>query len=210
MRKIIGVLLMPLLFSACSAKEELGSYRGYELPPYTVLAKEKQAEIRQYAPQLMAEVTVEGDREEAVSAGFRILAAYIFGDNESAAVVAMTTPVTQEPASEKIAMTTPVTQEKSGDAWVVRFGMPKQYTKETLPKTKDVRIRFVTTKPSKRAAIRYSGFSSDAIIAEQTQLLEAFTREQKLTRIGDPVIAYYDDPFTFPWNRRNEIMIEVK
>ncbi|MDX1975225.1 MAG: heme-binding protein [Rickettsiales bacterium] len=201
---------MPLFFSACTAKEELGSYRGYELPPYTVLQKEENTEIRQYAPQLMAEVTMEGERKEAVSAGFRILAAYIFGDNESAAKVAMTTPVTQEPASEKIAMTTPVTQKKSGDSWVVRFGMPKQYTTETLPKTKDTRIRFVTTKPKKHVAIRFSGFATDTVIAEQTKLLEAFITQQKLVRIGDPAIAYYDDPFTFPWNRRNEIMIEVK
>ena len=201
---------MPVLLSACSAKEEFGSYRGYEMPRYTILTKEPQAEIRQYPPQLMAEVTVEGDREKAVRAGFRILAAYIFGDNHSAAKVAMTTPVTQEPASENIAMTTPVIQKKSGYAWVVRFGMPKKYTKETLPKTNNARIRFVTTKPSKRAVIRFAGFARDRVIAEQTRLLEAFITTQKLTRIGDPALAYYDDPFTLPWNRRNEIMIEVK
>lgn len=210
MKKIFGVLLMPLFFTACGAKEDATSYRGYELPPYKVVEKENQMEIRQYEPQLVAEVTVEGDREKAVNQGFRILAAYIFGENESTAKVAMTTPVTQIPAPEKIAMTTPVTQEQSADAWVVRFGMPGQYTVETLPKTKDERIRFAMTKPSRRAAIHFSGFAKDSAIAEQTALLQAFITRKKLTPAGDPVIAYYDDPFTFPWNRRNEILIDVK
>ena len=177
---------MPFLLSACSNTKETGTYKGYELPSYTVLMQSEQAEIRQYAPQLVAEVTVEGERDEAINAGFRILAGYIFGDNESASKVAMTTPVTQTPASEKIAMTAPVTQSKAGQAWVVRFGMPKQYTKETLPKPKDPRIRFVIAPPSKRAAVRFSGFAGDAKIAEQTTRLEAFITQQKLRRICSP------------------------
>lgn len=201
---------MPFLLSACSKTKDAGTYKGYELPPYTVLMQSEQAEIRQYAPQLVAEVTVEGERDDAINAGFRILAGYIFGDNESASKVAMTTPVTQTPASEKIAMTTPVTQSKAGPAWVVRFGMPKQYTKETLPKPKDPRIRFVITPPSKRAAVRFSGFAGDTKIAEQTTRLEAFIIQQKLKRIGEPVIAFYDAPFTLPWNRRTEISAEVE
>jgi hypothetical protein len=186
---------MPFLLSACSNIKEAGTYKGYELPPYTVLMQSEQAEIRQYAPQLVAEVTVEGERDDAINAGFRILAGYIFGDNESAS---------------KVAMTTPVTQSKTGPAWVVRFGMPKQYSKETLPKPKDPRIRFVITQPSKRAAVRFSGFAGDAKIAEQTTRLEAFLTQQTLKRIGEPVIAFYDDPFTLPWNRRTEISAEVE
>ena len=192
---VVGVVLMPLFFSVSNAKELVGTYRGYELPSYTVLVKENQTEIRQYEPQLMSEVTVEGDRKKAVNTGFRILSSYIFGKNESATSVTMTTPVTQA---------------KSNGAWVVRFGMPKDYTKETLPKTNDGRIRFVTSKTSKRAVIRFSGFARDKVIAKQTKLLEVFIAQQKCVVLGDPLIAYYDDPFTFPWNRRNEIMIEVK
>ena len=95
---------MSLLLSSCSTTLEVGTYKGYELPPYTVLKQFEQAELRQYAPQLVAEVTVEGERNEAINAGFRILAGYIFGANDSADKVAMTTPVTQTPAAEKIAM----------------------------------------------------------------------------------------------------------
>jgi SOUL heme-binding protein len=210
MSRFVGVLVMSFLFSACSTTQEAGTYKGSELPQYTVLKQFEQAEVRQYAPQLVAEVTVEGERDEAINAGFRLLAGYIFGENESAGKVAMTTPVTQTPASEKIAMTTPVTQAKAGQAWLVRFGMPKQYTLETLPKPKDARIRCVITPPSKRAAVRFSSFAGDTTIAEQTTRLEALISQQKLKRVGEPVIAFYDSPFTLPWNRRNEISIEVE
>ena len=195
MKNIIGVLLMALVFSSCSAKKEASSYRGYELPTYTVLAQEGQTELRQYEPQLVAEVQVDGKRNQAIKEGFRILAAYIFGDNESAI---------------KIPMTTPVTQEQSSNAWSVRFGMPKQYTIETLPKTKDARIHFTTTKPSKLAVIIFSGIVSDKTINLQTKLLEEFMTKKQLVSISDPVIAYYDNPLTFPWNRRNEIMVAVQ
>ncbi|NOT58152.1 MAG: heme-binding protein [Deltaproteobacteria bacterium] len=201
---------MSLLLSSCSTTLEVGTYKGYELPPYTVLKQFEQAELRQYAPQLVAEVTVEGERNEAINAGFRILAGYIFGANESADKVAMTTPVTQTPAAEKIAMTTPVTQAQVGQAWVVRFGMPKQYTVETLPIPTDTRIRFVLTPPSTRAVVRFSGFAGNATITEQTQRLDALITQQHLKRVGEPEIAFYDSPFTLPWNRRNEISAAVE
>ena len=158
----------------------------------------------------MAEVKIEGERDDAISKGFRVLFDYILGENESAAKVAMTTPVTQTPTSEKVAMTTPVTQEKAGQAWLVRFGMPKEYTKETLPKPKDKRIHFATAPASKRAIVMFSGFADDETIAMQTERLETFITQKKLKLIGEPAIAFYDSPFTFPWNRRNEISAEVK
>jgi hypothetical protein len=214
MKKIIGILLMPFLFSGCSNSQEVGTYNGYELPPYSVISKEEvkesDFEIREYKPQLVAEVTVDGERDEAIGKGFRILAGYIFGDNENKIEVAMTTPVTQSPTSEKIAMTTPVTQDKVDDSWVVRFGMPKEYTMETLPKAKNNKISFTITKPSKKVAVVFSGFTGDEKLAAQTKLLEDFITAKKLTKISEPTIAFYNDPFTFPWNRRNEILIEVK
>jgi hypothetical protein len=78
------------------------TYNATETPHYTVEATDGAVELRDYAPRLMAEVTVGGTQSQAVSAGFSILAGYIFGGNEGAAKVAMTTQVAQAPA-EKIA-----------------------------------------------------------------------------------------------------------
>ena len=77
-----------------------------------------------------------------------MLAGYIFGGNTGHAKVAMTSPVAQMP-TEKIAMTSPVTQSAVDGAWVVQFTMPSEYTLDSLPKPKDLNIRFVA-QPAER------------------------------------------------------------
>ena len=77
---------------------------------------EKNIEIRNYPPVIVAETEVAGERDKAISGGFRTIAGYIFGNNLSSQKVAMTAPVTQQP-SEKIAMTAPVTQRGNGTSW---------------------------------------------------------------------------------------------
>ena len=66
-----------------------------ERPKYEVELSEPPFEVRDYAPITVAVVHVEGARREAVNAGFRILAGYIFGDNRTRIKIAMTAPVTQ-------------------------------------------------------------------------------------------------------------------
>jgi hypothetical protein len=81
---------------------------------YSVEISEQPFEVRDYAPAIVASVQVDGAREDAVNAGFRILAGYIFGDNQTQGKIAMTAPVTQsESAGQRIAMTAPVTQGES-------------------------------------------------------------------------------------------------
>jgi hypothetical protein len=206
----IGAIMGLLSFTGgcSSAQQQSGEYKGYETPSYSVLESENGFEIREYKPALMAEVRVDGDRSESVNKGFRILAAYIFGENEPAAKVAMTSPVTQTKTT--IAMTSPVTQAKVGEEWLVQFMMPSKYTMQTLPKAKDSRIRFFMTKPSQKAAVVFSGFTNDSAVESQTQKLKDWAAARGLKTTGEPVIAYYDDPFTFPWNRRNEIQLELE
>jgi hypothetical protein len=88
---------------------------AYKEAQYTVLqtlnpSTGQSIEIREYAPQLVADVTVSGPRSEAANSGFRQLFAYITGANTSQQSVAMTTPVV-EAKSQKIAMTIPVTEK---------------------------------------------------------------------------------------------------
>jgi hypothetical protein len=198
----------------------------YEQPQYKVIEQIDAIEIREYQPMLMAEVDVEGERSTAINAGFRQLAGYIFGGNTSRTSIAMTSPVTQTDAatqvkgnSEKIAMTSPVTltpvegtqsqNEKTPQRWTVAFMMPSQYTLDTLPKPNNAQIRFRVSSPERRVAIRFSGFSSQANLAKHRAALDAFIATRKLKTIGVPMLAFYDDPFTAPWNRRNEWWVAV-
>ena len=79
-----------------------------EEPKYTLLEKAEPFELRAYAPQIVAEVKVDGDLDAASNQGFRLIAAYIFGKNQVSEKIAMTTPVGIESSdqnnSAKIAM----------------------------------------------------------------------------------------------------------
>jgi hypothetical protein len=59
------------------------------------------------------------------------------------------------------------------------------------------------------AVIRFSGWTTKAAIEEQTEKLKAWIAAKKLKIVGSSQVARYDDPFTLPWRRRNEIMIPV-
>lgn len=178
-------------------------YRGYEGPAYTVEAQDGAFELRRYAPQIVAEVTVRGDRRAALSRGFRVLAGYIFGGNDGGAKVAMTAPVAQEPA--RIAMTSPVAQEQAGDAWVVRFTMPSDFTLATLPRPRDPAIRLVELPGDRQAVLRFSGLAGAGAWSAREGDLAAWVAARGLTPAGAVRHYWYDDPFTLPWRRRNEV-----
>ncbi|MGY6215253.1 SOUL family heme-binding protein [Methylolobus aquaticus] len=89
-----------------------------EQPQYDVLQRDENFELRRYAPYTVAETEVSGDFEAVGNEAFRILAGYIFGNNETSAKIAMTAPVSQTPAAgsgERIAMTAPVSQSPRGN-----------------------------------------------------------------------------------------------
>ena len=181
-----------------------------EEPSYRSILQQTPFEIREYPALIAAEVTVSGERSDAVSAGFRLLAGYIFGGNTRKQSIAMTAPVIQnESPNEKIAMTAPVMQSPDPSGWIIRFIMPASYTLETLPTPNDPKVRLVSLPPKRLAVVRFSGLVDDNDVEQQTAVLRAFIAKQKLTAIGTPSLARYDPPWTLWFLRRNEVMLEV-
>ena len=179
-----------------------------ETPDYMVSSKSGNLEIREYGPTIVAEATVEGERDQAIQRGFRIIADYIFGNNLSSTKVAMTAPVIQQ-SSEKIAMTAPVIQQAKGTSWNVRFVMPSKYTIETLPKPVNPQVALIEVPATRFAVIRFSGFAGQDSLNKQEAQLRAFMAERSLVAANLPPYAYYNAPWTLPFMRRNEIMIEI-
>lgn len=203
--------LFAVLAIALAMKESAvaDTYKSTETPKYTVERVDGAIELRDYAPRIMAEVSVTGSRTAAINAGFRVLAGYIFGANEGGAKVAMTTPVTQVPG-ETIAMTTPVTQMARDGSWLVQFMMPAEYTLATLPKPKDDHIRFVPVPGNRQAVLRFSGLAGEGTLAAHEGELRSWTRGQALKVTAGPFYYFYDPPWTLPWNRRNEVAFVVE
>jgi hypothetical protein len=178
-------------------------------PPFTRVSASGGIEVRDYGPQIVAEVLVRGGRGEAAGRGFRPLANFIFGANAPRAKIAMTAPVTQSRSGEKIAMTAPVIQTREGEPWRVGFIMPEGYTMETLPRPNDPSVRLREEPARRMAVIRFSGFAPEDRLEAQTAALERAVAAQGLRPVGAPIYAFYDPPWTPPWMRRNEIMVEV-
>lgn len=179
-----------------------------EQPEYKVTASEGAIEIRAYGPMIAAEAEVKGERKAAIQEGFRLIAAYIFGANTPNAKIAMTAPVQQQSA-QKIAMTAPVTQQTEGNKWTVRFIMPSGWTMKTLPAPNDTRVTLKPVSAKRLMTIRFSGTANDDLIRSKTDELRKYALEHKLATVGEPLLAFYNPPWTLPFFRRNEIMLEL-
>lgn len=202
-----------------------------EEPAFETLEKGDNIDVRQYRPFIVAETVVDGDMSSASSKGFRLIADYIFGNNlsahepgskssEKSEKIAMTAPVSIEPveASEKIAMTAPVSVEPLGDStmgmtqskrWRVQFSMPSKYSMATLPKPRNpaVTLREV---PSKRFAVLvFSGFTGEEKVQQKIDELFVWLRAKNKSAIAAPQLARYNPPWTLPFLRRNEILLEI-
>ena len=181
-----------------------------EKAKYEVIESDENFELRQYAPQIVAETFVAGNFKEVGNVGFRRLYDYINGNNVKNRNIAMTAPVTQETKSEKIAMTAPVTQESVQGQWRITFLMPAEYTLETLPKPLDPLVQLREEPGYLMAAIRYSGTWSQKRYEKNLALLQKAIEKRGLKPDGQPIWARYDPPF-MPWFlRRNEVLIRVQ
>ena len=184
-----------------------------EEPKYTVLEKTPPFELRSYSPMILAEVQVEGDLDEASSQGFRLIAAYIFGQNQVSEKISMTAPVVVEEQAVKgasIAMTAPVSIESNAGKWTVAFVMPAEYSMESLPKPLNSKVKLRQIPAVKRAVIGFSGFYNENKVTERTVELEEWMRTKNLQAASIPKFARYNPPWTLPFMRRNEIMIDVR
>jgi hypothetical protein len=179
-----------------------------EQAKYDVIETHGAIELRDYDPMIVAEVSVPGDRKKAIGDGFRLIADYIFGNNISSQKVSMTAPVIQQPG-EKIAMTAPVTQQGGEALWVVRFVMPSDYTMLTLPKPNNPDVSLKEIAGKRFAVIRFSGLARANRLAAHTNELQAFLLENNLQAVSAPTYAFFNPPWTLPFLRRNEVMIEI-
>ncbi len=182
--------------------------------PYTVeRTLESGVEIRRYSDTVIAETVIDGGTyADAVNEGFRRLAGYIFGGNQSKQKIAMTAPVAMapDPEGQRIAMTAPVAAERDSDGgWRIAFYMPAEYTLETLPTPRDPRVTLRAVPGRRVAALRFSGRGTAEQFAEHTTELTQALANAAIESIGAPWTARYNAPWVLPPLRRNEAMIEV-
>ncbi len=181
---LVGGLLVLLLSSKTG---------NIETPQYKVIKTIGDVEIRQYPKMIVAQTTLfDTSMEKSMNSGFRTIAGYIFGGNDS---------------NQKIAMTAPVVM-KMGDTSIMYFVMPKQYKKDELPKPTSSKVKILEEDEKYLAVVSYSGFSSAEKIEIHRKQLETVLNKNKIKTIGSYLYMGYNAPWDII-NRRNEVAIEV-
>lgn len=195
-----------------------------EEPSFELIEKSEPYEIRQYRSFIVAETVVDGDLDAASNAGFRLIADYIFGNNiavsdragdKTGEKIAMTAPVAAEPVSEKIAMTAPVLAEPqaagmNASRWRIHFVMPGRYTLATLPKPVNPAVQLRAVPGQRYAVLVFSGLAGAEKVQAKSDELLAWVSQRGFKTRGAVQLARYNPPWTLPFFRRNEVMIELQ
>lgn len=189
---VLGLGGLVVLAAAASVVSSRAS-AGLETPAYEVLRADGAFELRRYPEMVVASIDRTGSRGAAVQAGFSPLARYIFA---------------RDRAGPKIAMTAPVLQGAGERGWTVSFIMPSAMAREDLPLPNgDVRLEDVPARVV--AAVTFTGFWRDGSFDTQAERLRAWLAAEGVSVTGAPEYGYYNDPFTLPFLRRNEVLLEV-
>lgn len=165
--------------------------RSTAKPPYRVrriLANG--VEIRDYPEQIWA-CTQSRDLDQ----GFRTLSGYIFGDNKR---------------GERIGMTAPVITERQALGTVMSFVMPERYRLSELPLPNTARIKIKRVKRMRLASLGFSGNVTAESYKRNLDLLLHTLKESGIVPAGDALLMQYDDFYTQPFLRRNEIAVPVE
>lgn len=163
-----------------------------------------------YDDYLTATAASDKEYNASSSSSFNRLFKYISGNNVSREKIEMTAPVLQQKNSVEIEMTAPVFQQKTGNEWKMSFLLPSKYTRENVPEPIDPGITIKIIQSHKVAAVHFDGFLNEKNIQEYTVKLLQWTDDKGYELAGLPYSAGYDPPWTIPFFRRNEILVDIK
>jgi hypothetical protein len=193
MRTFISITVVLLIIVVITQAFIYRSVSKTEQHKYVVLKEYDEFEVRQYAPALFSSVKLNADSyDETASSGFRILAGYIFGGNET---------------NEKIAMTSPVSMEID-DTSKMSFMVPAGYDETNLPKPSNSNIYFEKQDQKIMAAIQFGGWADDEKIEGHKKKLAGLLEKNGIQHSGKFTYLGYDPPYTLV-GRRNEVVVEL-
>ena len=175
-------------------------------------------ELRRYPRSVLVETTAPDP-----GTAFRRLFRYISGANEQAEDVAMTAPVTISGerismtapvrtlrGGETVSMTAPVRTADDGASMTMAFYLPAAYTPEAAPSPTDPTVRLVVEPPRTAAARRFSWYATEERVARERRRLLDVLAKRGLEPLDDPVVLQYNDPWTPPFMRTNEIEVTLE
>ena len=193
---------------------------GLETPQYEVLVKRSASkggyEIRDYQGFSVCTVSMSPPGTESTSqssssgpsaSSFGSLAGYLFGKNQE---------------NEVMKMTTPVLTSGEGKDKTMSFVMPSVYWKSTSDSGATVKnapkplesssVRVESQEGGLKATLGFGGFATtNQVKTQKERLLSSLESDVEWRSQGDSTVtvAQYNDPFTAPWKRLNEVSVAV-
>jgi hypothetical protein len=156
-----------------------------ERPNYQIIhSLSSDVEVRQYESQTWISTAHQND-----NTSFPVLASYIFGGNMEGQRVAMTAPV--------------ITDEK------MSFILPLGVSTDNAPTPDGQAIDFTVVPSRKLATLQFSWWTPPDRVAAKTAELLDMLQARGIETTGAPFLMRYNDPWTPPFLRRNEVAIEV-
>lgn len=155
-------------------------------PPYEVVSRLPDGvEIRRYEEQTWISAAPGAD-----NASFRVLASYIFGGNRENRQVAMTAPV--------------ITDER------MSFILPEGMTPESAPAPDGQAIDFERVPSRRVATLQFSWWTTEGRVEAKMAALRGTLADHGVETTGGFFLMRYNDPWTPPFLRRNEVGVEVR
>ncbi|MFN5479211.1 MAG: SOUL family heme-binding protein [Chitinophagaceae bacterium] len=184
---ILLIVSIPLLMALSTNRIEKQKYR--------VVKKERDFEIRYYPSAIFATIRSSAKSyRELSSSGFRKIAGYIFGNNESGSKIAMTSPVHMDINNRESSMS---------------FVMPSEFEIEKLPRPADQSVEIHQSPAEYTAAIEFGGYANDEKIqAYANQLIQALNKKG-IKAIGNVRYLGYNPPYQFV-GRKNEVIVAIE
>jgi hypothetical protein len=206
-----------------------GAYlnRTTERVPYTEIERAGDVEFREYPEAVLVRT-----RAESEEAAFGRLFEYIGGANRASEAVSMTAPVAtngkrtpggasdeagsgangasgEAAVSEEVSMTAPVRTDQGDEAVRMDFFLPAEYTPESAPRPTDPRVELLIRPTRTVATLPFSGYARGGKVENaETRLLDTLERTG-IEAIDEPTLLRYNDPYTPPFMRHNEVCVEV-
>ena len=186
-RNITLIALLTLLNTTIMAS-------SIEKQKYRLVASEREYEIRYYPSATLATVYSSAKSYRQMSTpGFRTLAGFIFGGNES---------------QTRIAMTSPVHMDINDSLSTMSFVMPSKYNEQSLPKPSDSRVKLEKSQAEYVAVLKFGGYANDDKISRYSEKLRTALDQKGIRYSGNFRYLGYNPPYQFI-GRKNEIIVSV-
>jgi hypothetical protein len=186
-RSISFIILLTLLSTTIMAS-------SIEKQKYRLVQSEKDYEIRYYPSAMMATIYSSANSYKQISTpGFRTLAGFIFGGNES---------------NTRIAMTAPVHMDINDSVSAMSFVMPSKYDEQSLPRPMDSSVKLDKSRAEYVAVLKFGGYANDEKITRYSEKLRKALEKKGISYSGNFRFLGYNPPYQFI-GRKNEIIVSV-